>query len=126
MARILVVDDSELVIRYLRRVLSAHGHVVETLESFIQLATVVRTRPPDLLILDLHMPALSGVSTGKIVRSHQAASIPILIYSSASEQELRAAAREIGAQGYVQKGADGAEVWSAVESILQPHRAAER
>lgn len=125
MARILVVDDSTLVIGYLRRVLGAHGHVVETLDSFIHLATVVRTRPPDLLILDLHMPALSGVSTGKIVRTHQAASIPILIYSSASDQELQAAARELGAHGYVQKGADRAEVWRAVERILEPRRAAE-
>ncbi|MBX3246902.1 MAG: response regulator [Myxococcales bacterium] len=118
MARILVVDDSQLVIRYLEHTLGSRGHVVEALDSFVQLAHVVRERPPALLILDLHMPALSGLSTARIVRAHESDAIPILLYSSAAEPELQAAAREVRARGFLQKGCESAILVRTVEGIL--------
>lgn len=121
MARILVVDDSQLVVRYLQRMLTAWGHQVEALDSFVRLTAAVATSPPDLLILDLHMPALSGVATGKLVRTHQLREVPILIYSSAPEAELEAAARELRAAGYVQKGGHDA-LRAAVDRILSSNR----
>ncbi|MBZ0120121.1 MAG: response regulator [Sandaracinaceae bacterium] len=119
MARILVVDDSQLVVRLIERALRPHGHVVETLDSFILLGSRIREQPPDLLVLDLHMPALSGLSTGRLVRAHSRR-LPILVYSSAPDDELRAAAQELSAQGFLQKGRDNGLLAETINSILRP------
>jgi DNA-binding response OmpR family regulator len=125
MARVLVVDDSPLVVRFVEHALAEDGHAVQALDSFIQLAATVRINPPDLIILDLNIPALSGVSMGKLVRNHQSRDIPIIVYSSAPLQELRAAALAVGAHCYVQKSDDSTALRRAVDRVLNGQRAAE-
>lgn len=103
MARILIVDDSPTVVRFVERTLRMDGHDVSSLDSFIQLAAVVRDEPPDLILLDLNIPALSGLSMGGMVRKYQSSPIPIIIYSSQDEEEMRSAATELGAVAVLKK-----------------------
>lgn len=119
MARVLVVDDSPLVIRFVRQALTPDGHDVQSLDSFIRLATTVREDPPDLILLDLNIPVLSGVAMGKLVRSYQSRDIPIIVYSSAPPRELWAAARDVGAHACVQKSDDLTELRRTVAQVLQ-------
>jgi DNA-binding response OmpR family regulator len=125
MARILVVDDSALVVRFVQHSLVEDGHDVRSLDSFIQLAARVRDNPPDLIILDLNIPALSGVSMGKLVRNHQSRHIPIIVYSSAPQRELEAAAKAVGAHCYVRKSDDVTALRYAVRRVLENRQAAD-
>ncbi len=118
MARILVVDDSPTTVHFLRRLLSENGHAVETLDSFVRLAEHVRQSPPDLIILDLSLPALPGVKMGQLIRRYQCRDVPIVVYSSQPEEELIEATRLVGAVDFVSKKEDPARLVEAVHAGL--------
>jgi len=125
MARVLVVDDSPLVVRFVEHTLAADGHEVQALDSFVRLAATVREDPPDLILLDLNIPALSGVIMGKLVRSYQARDIPIIVYSSEAPAKLQAAALEVGAHSYLQKSDDAGALRRTVDQVLRARLAAD-
>lgn len=118
MAKILVIDDSATVIRSVEAALVADGHVIESLTRFVELPSRIRQQPPDLILLDLEIPALSGVALGRYVRKYQTRPIPILIHSSRPEPELIQAALEVAATGFVVKGATPDHLRSEVNRAL--------
>lgn len=119
MARILVIDDSPTAVQFVKSALRHEAHVVEALTSFVNLTSAVRDDPPDLILLDLTIPALSGVTMGKLIRKHEAREVPILVYSSRPEPELAEAARAVRAVGYVSKGSSPADLRDAITQALR-------
>jgi DNA-binding response OmpR family regulator len=84
--RVLVVEDDrdigELVARYLGKA----GFTVELLGSGREALTAIAARPPDVLVLDLMLPQVSGMEICRIVRSAEAtASIPIILLTAGAE-----------------------------------------
>lgn len=118
MARILVVDDSESVYHFVRRELAADGHVVDRLAAFTELAAYLRANEPDLILLDLEMPALSGTAFARFLRRLERTPTRILIHSSLPTAELEAAAKQVGAVGALEKSADGERLRRAVRRHL--------
>jgi DNA-binding response OmpR family regulator len=114
MARILVVDDSESVFFFVQRALRRDEHVVERLTAFTELAAYLRDNQPDLILLDLEMPALSGTAFAQFVRRMERRPTRILIHSSLARIELERAAREVKAVGMLEKTADVARLREAV------------
>jgi two-component system sensor histidine kinase RpfC len=104
MARVLVIDDSLSAVQKARRILERAGHTVETLDLLIYLPQAVKDDPPDAILLDLSMPALSGVNVAKFIRRYEKHPIPIVLYSSRPKEELAETARELDASGFVHKG----------------------
>jgi DNA-binding response OmpR family regulator len=119
MARILVVDDSESVFFFVQRELRSEEHVVERLTAFTELASYLRSHQPDLILLDLEMPALSGTAFAQFVRRMERRPTRILIHSSLSPAELDRAAREVNAVGTLEKSADGSRLRAVVREHLQ-------
>jgi len=62
MARILVVDDEDAILTYLRMLLEDHGHHVRTARDADEALDVLREEEPDLVTLDIMMPRRSGIS----------------------------------------------------------------
>jgi len=118
MARILVVDDSESVYHFVRRELAADRHTVDRLPAFTELASYLRTHEPDLILLDLEMPALSGTAFARFLRRLERTPTRILIHSSLPPAELEAAAKQINAVGALEKSADGERLRKAVRKHL--------
>ena len=118
-ARILIVDDSPTVVRFVQTTLKADGHHVTSLDNFIQLAAVIRNDPPDLILLDLNIPALSGLTMGSMVRKYEDGTIPIIIYSSQDEEEMRRAAEELGAVAVLKKTNAPEALRTAVKDALR-------
>lgn len=118
MARILVVDDSDTVFLYVRRELREDGHLVERLQAFTELSSYLRRVHPDLILLDLEMPALSGTAFALFLRRIEQKPTKILIHSSLSEDELRRAAREVKAVGILRKSQNGALLRETVKRYL--------
>ncbi len=119
MARILVIDDSLSAVEKARIVLEGAGYEVETLELLIYLPQAVKTNPPDLILLDLSMPALSGVNVAKFIRRYEQKPIPIVLYSSRSTEELIETARSLEAAGYVQKDQSDSVLLSTISGVLR-------
>lgn len=119
MARILVVDDSASAFFFVRRELTLDGHVVERLTAFTELPTYLSTNEPDLILLDLEMPALSGTAVGQFIRRMERRPIPILIHSSLPLADAARAADEVRAVGSLPKTNDGSRLRAGVRAALE-------
>ncbi|MCK6591238.1 MAG: response regulator [Polyangiaceae bacterium] len=118
-ARVLVIDDSPSVFYSVKAALSPDGHFVERLGCFVDLPGRIAENPPNLILLDLHIPELPGIAMGKYIRSHQPRYIPILIYSGAPLNELERAMREIHADGAIPKDTPPDALRDRVRAALQ-------
>jgi len=118
MAKVLVIDDSRLVREKVRTTLEPAGYEVVTTELVIQIPELITTDPPELILLDLNMPGLSGKRVASLIRRFEKQPIPIVIYSSQPREELVATAKEIGAAGFVEKGAADGILTAAVNHAL--------
>jgi CheY-like chemotaxis protein len=119
MARIMIIDDSPSAIQKARSVLLKEGHQIETLELLIYLPERLKTDPPDVILLDLSMPALPGFDVGKLIRRYQQNPIPIILYSSRPASELARISGELKAVDYVQKGDSDSVLVDAVNQALR-------
>jgi PleD family two-component response regulator len=116
--RILIVDDDETHLACARELLEAEGYEVEVnLTAFGATEKLIRSRP-DLVLIDVNMPALSGDALATILRRRvHAAGVRVLLYSSNDEVALRRSAARLDIDGYVCKG-DPAELRRKVSRAL--------
>lgn len=119
MGRILVVDDSESVFFFVRRELEKDKHLVERLVAFTELSSYLRKVHPDLILLDLEMPALTGTAFALFLRRIERQPTRVVIHSSLPAPELKRAADEVKAVGILPKSADGQRLRDAVKRYLQ-------
>lgn len=103
--KILVVDDDERHLIATQEVLTNEGYEVFTYSWWLGVTNFVRKLQPDLILLDINMPALSGTGLSNLLLSNAGTkNIPIVFYSSNDEDSLRKAVSEYGARGYISKG----------------------
>jgi CheY-like chemotaxis protein len=103
--KILVVDDDEKHLLTTKELLELSGYEVVVHNSPFRTSEVVKTASPDLIILDVNMPALSGDRLCSLLKGHSTArEVPVVLYSSNDEDSLRRSVAEFGADGYVCKG----------------------
>lgn len=120
--RVLLVDDNPVVREVTTAAFEAAGYEAVALESHraFALTTVVDEEQPDVLLVDLHMPALAGSTLIKQVRASCKHACKILLYSATSSAlELREAVNACGADGYVVKSADLQSIIDQVDRVLR-------
>lgn len=117
--RIVIAEDDELLQQLLEHKLSKHGYVVTKAhdgEGALELAQ--RTRP-DLVVLDMMMPALDGAEVLRRLQSDPSTrSIPVIVLSARNQQEDIVSALRLGASDYVVKPFMPAEFLARVERML--------
>lgn len=103
--RILVIDDAGLIRLYYRDALQAAGYGVEEALNGLEAMEKVLAGGFDLLIVDVNMPKMDGLTFLRGLRRHEGplASVPALITSTESGPQDREAAREAGANFYLVK-----------------------
>lgn len=117
--RIVIVDDHALVREATRKILQADPRlrvVGEAEDGFEALALAESTRP-DLMVLDLRMPRLSGIEVAQRMRQ-VSPKTRILVLSAYDDDDYVFAAMEAGAAGYLLKTAHGDEVVSAIHAVM--------
>ena len=102
-ARILVVDDEQAILLGLKRQLSARGYEVKTATSGLQALQEIEETPPDLIVLDLMMPEMSGLQVTREVRTRLHSEVPILVLSAREEEQQKVEALDLGADDYLTK-----------------------
>ena len=100
-ARILVVDDEKEIVRALSRSLSAHGYSVLIARTGEEALRTVAQQRPDLLLLDLVLPGISGLDVCRQIREDS--NVPIIVLSVKEAERDKVEAFDLGADDYVQK-----------------------
>lgn len=118
MARILLLDDSLLVLNATREALEPSGHQLTCVSEPAEFFKALSTEKPDLALVDVSMPTLEGDAVVWIARAHQLHGCRIVLYSAKSDAELSALVRSSGADGYICKTGDDAKLRQEVESGL--------
>ena len=116
-AHILVVDDEIEIVRALRRTLTAHGYKVFTASSGEEAVEVTSKRRPDLLLLDLLLPGMSGLEVCRRVRMES--NIPIIVLSVKGAERDKVEALDLGADDYIPKPFGMDEVLARVRVALR-------
>ncbi len=120
-ARVLVVDDDRAIRESLERLLSLEGHDVSTAADGAQALESVRTHPADLLVLDLMMPVLDGLTVCRVLRA-EGDRTPILMLTARTETPDRVAGLDAGADDYLAKPFDPAELLARIRALLRRTR----
>ncbi len=116
-ARILVIDDEIEVVRALRRGLTAHGYTVLTASSGEEAVKVTTEQRPDLLLLDLMLPGMSGLDVCRYVRT--TSNVPILVLSVKDAEHDKVRALDLGADDYIPKPFGMNEVLARIRVALR-------
>jgi signal transduction histidine kinase/ActR/RegA family two-component response regulator len=119
-ARILIADDHEVARRGIRDLIANHGDLEVCGEARDGLEAVAKARElqPDLIILDLSMPKVGGLSAAQHIRE-RGLSPKILIFSSHSYSSLERLVRNAGCEGYVEKSNAGEDLIQGIRALLR-------
>lgn len=134
--KVLLVDDNEISLTIARAALEAAGLRVVTLDTPLGFNAAVLAERPDLALVDVSMPALSGDRLVSIARRHDARArglgverLPkclLVLYSHMGGEELAALAQRCGADGFLPKSVPPGDLASRVLSFLSTAEAAPR
>jgi two-component system chemotaxis sensor kinase CheA len=117
---VVVVDDSITTRSLHRQVLEAAGFEVETASDGEEALSVLKKRGADLVVSDINMPRLDGLSLTRRIRTEpQLERIPVVLVSSLDSDEDKQRARDAGASAYLPKGAyQRGELLRLVQGLL--------
>jgi phosphate regulon transcriptional regulator PhoB len=118
--RILVIEDDRDIVELVRYNLEKDGYQVFTATDGATGVAQVKKSPPDLLVLDLMLPKLSGLEICKEIRRDAALNrLPILILTARGEEADRVVGLELGADDYVTKPFSPREFVARVKALLR-------
>lgn len=115
--RILVVDDEERLVRFIRLNLEHDGFQVVDAFNGKQALQQLRDRTPDLVLLDVMMPDLDGFEVLKMIR--EISSVPVIMLTAKGEEDDRVYGLELGADDYITKPFSPREMVSRVKAVLR-------
>ncbi len=117
-----VVDDDDDVRIALVRLVSSAGFAVESFATGTEFLLSIERRMPDCLILDLHMPGMSGFDVQAALARNPRLRIPIVVITGHESAESRSRARDLGACGYLPKPIEREALLAAVEIAIGGER----
>jgi DNA-binding response OmpR family regulator len=116
-ARVLVVDDDPTISDVVRRYLERDGHRVEVVGDGIAALERAAAEPPDLVVLDLMLPGMSGLQVCERLRA--AGPVPVIMLTALGEETDRVVGLQTGADDYVTKPFSPRELALRVASVLR-------
>jgi len=115
--RILVVDDEPQIRRIMRTTLTGAGYEVDDAKTGEEALQKVRAFRPDLVLLDINMPGMSGLATCRIIRSETGAGIIMLTVRNAEADKVEAL--DAGADDFVTKPFSTPELLARIRAALR-------
>jgi putative two-component system response regulator len=120
---ILVVDDLEANVRLLERLLLRDGHRVLIARDGAEAIAQVERHPPDVILMDVVMPTLDGFETCRRLKDNPSTRlVPIVLLTAMQESGGRVRGLEAGADDFLRKPVDAAELSARVRSLVRLKR----
>jgi DNA-binding NarL/FixJ family response regulator len=118
-ARILIVDDEPLNVDYLEQELESLGFITETAADGLEALERVAAVPPDLVLLDVMMPGMDGISALRILKEDpETRLIPVVLMTALNAVEDRVRGIEAGADDFLSKPVDDRELVARINTAL--------
>jgi diguanylate cyclase (GGDEF)-like protein len=122
-ARILIVDDHEDNVELLRARLESWGYTTEAATNGAEALRKVEEAPPDLILLDVMMPEIDGIEVARRIKGNESLPfIPIIMQTALDSTENKVEGLEAGADDYITKPIDFAELKARLTSMLRIKR----
>jgi two-component system OmpR family response regulator len=115
--RVLIVDDDALQLDVAARTLRSYGFEVSTSQSAFGVTNSVRSFKPDVVLVDVNIPELSGDKVVEVVRRLSQAGTRYVFYSACDEGTLRRLAHQSRADGWITKSTVGQELATRIRKI---------
>jgi len=120
--KVLVIDDDPIVLEVVRERLEGAGFVVVVRDEPLGTTNVVRDERPDIVLLDIMMPALNGERLAALLRSNRSlGSIGIILHSSKAPLELAPLVEQTGAIGAISKSESEGEFMRRFHELVRGH-----
>ncbi|MGD2155659.1 MAG: response regulator transcription factor [Anaerolineales bacterium] len=116
-AHILIIEDDEAILKFLRRGLAYEGYQVDTATTGQEGLQMARDKPPDLVVLDLMLPGIDGLEVCRRLRA--GGPIPILILTAKDSVTDRVLGLDMGADDYMVKPFDLDELLARIRALLR-------
>ena len=113
-AKILIVDDEPQIRRVLRTTLTSQGYTVAEARTGDEALEQIRNERPDLILLDVNMPGISGLETCREIRS--SSDIPIIMLTVRGTEKDKVQALDAGADDYVTKPFGSEELMARIRA----------
>jgi len=124
---ILLIDDDPLILDTARRLLEHEGLAVVVYSEGFNATNFAARALPDLVLMDVNMPFLSGDSLVGLFKRHPALrDVPVVLFSSNEESQLRSMAKSVGAVGFISKSEMAHGFANQVRRFLIQHSVSSR
>jgi diguanylate cyclase (GGDEF)-like protein len=122
-ARILIADDVPDLLDALKETLEREGYAVEAVGDGASALALIRANPPDIAVLDLKMPRLTGFEVCRALRDDPLLeNLPVVILSASGSRESKIEGLDLGADDFITKPVDVRELLARIRMILKRTR----
>lgn len=118
--RVLVVDDDPIIVKFVSANLKVRGFDVITAEDGEAALEAMEKSMPSIVLLDLLMPRLDGFEVCRRIR--KTSNVPIIVLTAIGEASTKFELLSMGADDYITKPFDIADLLTRVREILEAHR----
>ena len=120
--KILAIDDQQLVLLPLEKRLTELGYEVKTAMSAHSGNELYLSFKPDMVIVDINMDTVSGLEVVKFIRNDQKSSIPVMILSGNTNEDIITEGFELGVDDYMKKPVSLNEISARVKRLIGPSK----
>jgi two-component system, OmpR family, response regulator VicR len=118
---VLVVDDNQGVVEFLKLLLSKSGMNVTCATSGRECLELARSRSFDLVILDVMMPVMDGLEVCRELKKLNP-SLPVILLTAKDDMDTRAAAMDLGVSEFVAKPVNNRDLLARVRTQIREHQ----
>ncbi|NPV57216.1 MAG: response regulator transcription factor [Anaerolineae bacterium] len=115
--KILIVDDEERMVGFIRLNLEHDGFMVSEAHNGLKAIQMIREQLPNLVLLDVMMPELDGFEVLKLIR--ETSTVPVIMLTAKGEEDDRIRGLELGADDYITKPFSPREMVSRIRAVLR-------
>jgi len=116
--KILICEDNLMAVKTLSVVLNREGFETDSAVDGNEALNLIKKNDYDLMVVDIHLPYISGLELVKFLRSDLKKDTPVLVLTAFSDKQMQSQARQLGISGYIVKPFNPSDLINKIKSLL--------